>query len=652
MQKEEKKLFSPFAKVKDIYLGDVKWTKGFWQERFEVCHRTMVLNMWDILKNSEICPAFDNFLIAAGLKSGKHKGHPFFDGDLYKWLEATAALYAVTRDEKLDRLMDEVIDVIAKAQRKDGYLHTPVIIAQNLGKNEPKELQNKMAFEMYNFGHLMSAACMHYRATSKESLLLVAENLSVWLSSVFRKPTRELAENAICPSHYMGLADLYRLTGDKKHLELLKTMIGMRDLIEAGTDQNQDRIPFRDQRKAVGHAVRANYLYAGAADLYVETGEDYLLKALESIWENVTYQKMYITGATGALYDGASPDGWTNQREAQLIHQAYGREYQLPNTTAYNETCANIGNAFWNWRMFKITAQARFMDVVELVLYNSLLSGISLDGKRYCYINELRHESELPFKLRWYGGREPYLSCFCCPPNIVRTIAEAGQYAYGVAENQIWVNMYGSSELESNLPDGSSIALKQDTDYPWAGKTKIVTDFPGDREVSLMLRIPGWTTAASIKLNGKVERRDLKPESYFEMKRLWTKGDAVEVDLEMDAQLIEAHPLVEELRNQVAVKRGPIIYCLESVDLPHDVKISEIVIPHGIKFTPKKGQNGLKGITLLTGDAELQRAGDWSKKLYRPLSPRESGKIHIQFIPYFSWDNRDTSEMTVWFPVR
>ena len=356
----------------------------------------------------------------------------------------------VTRDESLDHLMDEIIETIRLSQREDGYIHTPVIIEERKGQNA-QSFQERLHFETYNMGHLMTTACVHSQATGKQSLMEIARAAADYLYNFYQTATAELARNAICPSHYMGVVDMYRQTGEPRYLELARNLVEIRDLVTNGGDDNQDRLPFREQASAVGHAVRANYLYAGVADIYMETGDPSLLATLENLWQSVTSTKMHVTGGCGALYDGASPDGALEQSTITRVHQAYGREYQLPNLTAHNETCANIGNMLWNWRMFSVTGEARFADIAERVLYNSALVSISLDGKRYFYTNTLRQIDDLPFELRWGRSREPYISCFCCPPNIVRTIAQVGSYLYSASDEGIWVNLYASSSCDNRI---------------------------------------------------------------------------------------------------------------------------------------------------------------------------------------------------------
>ncbi len=643
---------SPHVKLRSVDIRDVVWTRGFWADLFNVCHRVMIPNMWRLLRDPKISHSYANFLIAAGLGEGEHHGPRWHDGDFYKWLESAAYAYAVTKDEKLDELMDEIIEVIGKAQRGDGYIHTPVIIKQRQARSETREFKSRLDFETYNMGHLMTTACVHHRATGKTNLLEIAGRAADYLYKFYKESPDKLANNAICPSHYMGVVEMYRTTREPKYLELAKGLIDIRGLVETGNDHNQDRLPFREQTEAVGHAVRANYLYAGVADVYAETGDKSLLDALESIWENVTLQKMYITGATGALYDGASPAGSKRHREIQLVHQAYGREYQLPNITAYNETCATIGNVMWNWRMLGITGQASFADILELALYNGVLSTISLDGKEFFYSNALRRVSDLPLELRWSRTREPYISCFCCPPNTVRAIAGASGYAYSISDEGIWVNLYGSNELDTRLADGSRISLAQETNYPWDGKIEILVKAPENKKFAIMLRIPGWAAGASLKVNGHSSTTDTQPGKYAVIDREWSARDTIQLDLPMPARLTQANPLVEEVRNQAAIIRGPLVYCLESVDLPEGIEIMEVMIPRDIRLHPRHNSDLLGGVTVLEGKAEAFQSDSWSGELYREIEPQEPQQINIKLIPYYAWDNRGECDMTVWIPVR
>lgn len=663
---------SKHAVMVNTPIGSVKWTGGFWGERFDVYSGTSLQSMWETWANPDVSHGFRNFEIAAGTCEGEHWGPPFHDGDMYKWLEAVAAVYAVNKDPKLDALMDKFIEQVVKAQRADGYIHTPVIIDErNRGvdthahhkeqtvigtkvgsEDEKGAFANRLNFETYNLGHLMMAGIIHKRATGKTTLFDAAVKATDFLCNFYETASAELARNAICPSHYMGVVEMYRETGNPRYLDLANNLINIRGLVENGTDDNQDRIPFRDQYNAMGHAVRANYLYAGVADLYAETGEEQLMKNLTSIWNDIVNRKMYVTGACGALYDGTSPDGTCYEPDSiQKVHQSYGRPYQLPNSTAHNETCANIGNMLFNWRMLEATGDAKYADIVETALYNSVLSGVSLDGKRYFYTNPLRMSDDLPYTLRWPKTREEYISCFCCPPNTLRTICEAQNYAYTVNDSTLWFNLYGDSELRTSLGKKRPLVVTQHTGYPYDGKVVInLVEVPKKQKLALKLRVPSWCDNATVAVNGVKEDVKVTPDSYITLDRTWKPGDEVTFDMEMKTKLLESNPLVEETRNHTAVKRGPLVYCLEGIDIEGGNALDDILIPDDAKFTTKDITIDGSRMTALETEARLVDGGDWTGKLYREVGSADK-KVKVTLIPYFAWGNRDKSEMSVWLPL-
>lgn len=642
---------SPFAKARSVGLDEARWTSGFWADRFAVCRDALIPTMGRLMSEGEERVKFlGNFLVAAGLTEGKHRGPRWNDGDFYKWLESAAAMYAITKDPKLDGQMDEVIALIARAQAPDGYIHTDVQIRQKLGEDVPR-FGNPMDFEMYNMGHLISAAVVHRRATGKTNLLAVARKAADYLDQEFADPKPEQARHGICPAHLMALAELYRTTRVQRYLDLAVRLLNMRDLVTKGDDDNQDRIPFRQQTTAHGHAVRATYLYAGAADLFIETGDDSILAPLEPIWQDLVSRKLYITGGCGALYDGASPDGTTDQKVITRIHQAFGRDFQLPHSTSHNETCAAIGNLLWNWRMFQITGESRFADVIEHTMFNSVLAGVSLDGTRFFYTNTLRQLNPMPVELRWPRQRTKVMSCWCCPPNVARTLAESANFAYAVGDRGVHVVLYGGNRLETALPDGSPIKLSQDTDYPWDGKVRITLEAAPTTETSLLVRIPEWAQHARVRINGKAGSESPRTGTFHEIRRTWSAGDVVELDLPMPARLVEANPYVEEARNQVAVVRGPIVYCLESIDLPAHVRVLDVYLPADAKLTPRKRDDLLGAIVTIEAQARVRPAGDWSGRLYRDVGIATPRRIDLTLIPYYAWDNRGPSEMSVWIPL-
>lgn len=640
---------SPYAKLNSIGMSDVQWTKGFWAERFKICADSMVPHLWATYTSNNFCYAFQNFKVAAGLDSGRFRGPSFHDGDFYKTLEAVAALYASTKDKKLDALMDDAIAVIAKAQKEDGYIYTKSIIEQK--KSGKKEMfDDKLSFEAYNFGHLMTAACVHFRATGKNSLLNVAKKAADFLIGFYNTATPEQARNAICPSHYMGLTELYRTTREQKYLTLVKKLIDIRGTTE-GSDDNSDRLPFRQMKEVNGHAVRANYLFAGVADVFAETGDTTLLHTLNLMWDNVVNEKIYVTGGCGALYDGLSLEGVSYKPDSiQKIQQAYGKDYQLPNMTAHNETCANIGNVLWNWRMFQLTGESKYMDVLELSLYNSVLSGISLDGNKFFYTNPLAAAKNYPYDLRWSGGRQKYISkSNCCPPNTIRTIAEVNDYMYSIGEKGLYVNLYGGNVLNTELHDGTKLKLEQTTNYPWDGKISLTIKEATAKNVNIYLRIPEWTTGYTLQINNSYPKVRDMDNGYVIAGRQWKAGDKIELVLNMPATLLESNPLVEATKNQVTVKRGPLVYCLESADLPNQ-NVFDVLIPANIKLQPVPMKIDQGNVMALTGEAKILQATNWKNKLYKEVNTKTT-VVKIKLIPYYAWANRGQGDMTVWMPV-
>ncbi|MNK74373.1 Non-reducing end beta-L-arabinofuranosidase [compost metagenome] len=641
---------SPYSKLQSVGLQDVKWTNGFWKEQFDVETKNTLPYMWDLYHNDEISHAYKNFEIAAGLSKGTFKGPSFHDGDFYKIFEGMAATYAVTKDKKLDAEMDKAIALFAKVQRKDGYIHTPVLIDERWGTLGPEEVKKQLGFEKYNMGHLMTAACIHYRATGKTNFLNIAKGVADFLYDFYKKASPELARNAICPSHYMGIVEMYRTTKNPKYLELANNLIDIRGTTNDGTDDNQDRVPFRQQTTAMGHAVRANYLYAGVADLYAETGEKKLLDNLESIWDDLTYRKMYITGGCGSLYDGVSPDGTSyDPSVVQKIHQAYGRPFQLPNATAHTETCANIGNVLWNWRMLQITGDAKYADIVELALYNSVLSGMDLEGEKFLYNNPLNVSNDLPFHQRWGNEREGYIALSnCCAPNVTRTIAEVGNYAYNISKEGLYVNLYGSNQLKTKSLSGEEIEIEQQTNYPWDGKITLkIVKAPKDLQ-NFFLRIPGWSQNAEVSVNNSKITDKIVSGTYLKLNQKWKKGDMIELNLPMPVELMEANPLVEEVKNQVAVKRGPLVYCLESDQLPAKISVNDVALNLKSKFTINNFLLNNRNLVSIDAEAVINSNNSWNKSLYKPLSSKDATAVSIKLIPYFAWGNKGKGEMTVW----
>lgn len=663
---------SPHLRLQSVDSDDVRWTDGFWARKWELCCRAVLPAVERGLLDPRNSEQLRDLRVAAGLEQGTHRGTHWGDGDCYKWLEATALVYGVTKDPQLDRLMDTWIEVIAKAQAADGY------ISSNIGKDPSARLQIPHHHELYNMGHLLTAACVHRRMTGKDSLLVLAVKTGDFLHREFSPRPARLVHFPWNPSAHMGLVELYRATGNRCYLELAEILVGNRGSSpgggthrNGGTDQTQDRVPLRKETEAVGHAVCATYLYCGAADLYAETGEPALLKALRRIWTNVTARKMYVTGGVG-------PGGGRSWR-GDPLHEAFLDDYQLPNRSAYAETCANIGHAMFNLRMLRITGQAKYADVMETVLYNSMLSAVSLDGTRFFYCNPLRWEGQKGGPTKHHTAtRWAVHSCYCCPPQVARTIARLHGWVYGVSEEGLWVNLYGGNRLRTELCDGSKLRLSQRTDYPWDGRIEITIDGCPDREFSVMLRIPGWADGASIRIGGVPYHHGLVPGTYATLRRKWTPGERIELDLPMPVKLIEAHPAVAENRNCVAVMRGPVVYCLE---LPLELGGAEtwkagVFLPENVELAAREDEELLGGLPVIEGtaltfagrDRYVQQAAavagptatpeDWRGQLYRPLGPPgkrlpkpDRGTVPITLIPYFAWANRGPAMMEVWIPL-
>jgi uncharacterized protein len=600
--------------------------------------------MGKLMTDAERVRFLGNFEVATGDVEGRHRGPKWNDGDFYKWVEAAASLLAFESGDKLAADIDQIVTLITKAQDADGYLHTDVQIAQRAGADVPR-FGNPMDFEMYNMGHLITAACVHHVATGKTNLLAVAQKAAEYLAKEFDEPNASQARHGICPSHLMALIDLARVTGQSRYGALAKKLLDMRDLVEKGDDDNQDRVPLRKESRAVGHAVRGTYLWAGAADVLAETGDETLRPPLETIWTNLVTKKLTITGGCGALFDGASPDGAADQENIARVHQAFGRDYQLPQSTAHNETCAAVGNVLWNWRMFQLTGEAKYCDVLEHTLLNSVLAGVSLDGTRYFYTNTLRRLDPMPVSLRFPASRQQTLGCFCCPPNVARTVAQSSQYAYASSKRGTHVVMYGANTLKTD-----EIALTQETNYPWDGRVRLTVDAAPKAEHSIFLRIPGWSVDAGVRVNGQPVAGPAKRGTFCEVRRVWRSGDVIDIDLPMPVRLIEANPYVEETRNHVAVLRGPLVYCLESNDLPAGVRVLDVHVPRDATFSPRP-TDLLCGATVLEGKGLAAARSDWSNELYRERPRTELRDVHLVLIPYYAWDNRGNSEMTVWLPL-
>lgn len=640
------------AKVSPVGWDAVRWTEGLWKERTDTCAKSTVPQLKRMFESKEISHVLENFRICAGEAEGDFEGTVFGDGDFYKWMEAAVYAASAAGDGEFLAQLDGYVELIGRAQQEDGYLSTKQIIGERRG-NGTSRMGDINDFEVYNFGHLFTSACLYKRVTGRDNFLKIAERTADYLEKLYKQAARTgEVQTAVCPSHYMGLVEMYRTTGNGRYLELARQAIGLRDSVKDGLDDNQDRIPVKQHEKIIGHAVRANYLYAGLADLCVETDEPEYREVLHRVWRNLVDKKLYLTGGCGALYNGVSPYG--NFFKDQKIHQAYGYEYQLPNLTAYNETCASVGGVLWAYRMFLLEPEAEYFDMIERMMLNTNLAAVSLDGQRFFYENMLRRAKKLDYELVWPLTRSEYILSYCCPPNLARTIAQSSEYLYTVSDHEVWTGMYGGCEGSFSLENGAMFTLRQDTAYPYDGRIvftceKVERDIP----FTLQLRIPGWAERGCIKVNGRIwkELDSDTAATYQAVEIAHPAGTVVELYLDMQVRHTAAHVMVEEDTNQAAIERGPLVYCCETPDTETGT-LDDLLLDLEAEFTTEETEIAGRRIqTLLADEYRLERKGYDRNALYTTIRAPKLVRERVRFIPYFAWDNRGYGEMRIWLPV-
>jgi DUF1680 family protein len=623
--------------VQPVPFTAVRITGGFWQAKQEI-NRTVTVPFG--LQQCEETNRLKNFDLAAETMRRRAAGektfqntpatiYPFDDSDAYKVIEGASYALSIKPDPVLEKRLDAVIARIAAAQEPDGYLYTfrtmhpdsPAHdwINQKRWLNDPG-----LSHELYNLGHLYEAAVAHYQATGKRTLLDIALKSAGLLWHDFGS-----GELRIAPGHEvveMGLVKLYRITGERRYLQLAQIFLDARG--PGGPEYNQRHLRVVDQTTAVGHAVRANYLYAGMADVAALTGDARYLAAISRISDNVTAKKLYLTGSVGARAEG----------------EAYGSDYELPND-GYNETCAAIALMMWNHRMFLLTGEARYIDVLERSCFNGVISGVSLSGDRFFYTNPCVYDG-VKKNNSGFAGRVPWFGCACCPPNLMRALAALTGYFYAVRDDSLYVNFFAQSEGEATVA-GTTVKLVQSTDYPWNGKVRLTVCPAQPKTFTVRVRIPEWAQGRplpsdlygyddprpavwSVQVAGEPAATPVE-HGYVAITREWHSGDVVEIDLPMNVHAVHGNPQIAATKDRIAFERGPIVYCVEAVD--HTFIPEDVVVSPQAKVVAQLQPDLLGGVTVLKID-------------------RGDNAEPVTAIPYYAWNNRGLAPMAVWLKRR
>lgn len=618
---------------------DVKLTGGFWSERLDTVLAHTVPSQYRQLESHGLLESLTLPQPVPELRIPRNQHNfttqIFWDSDVGKWIEAASYALAHKSDADIEAKIDKIVDDLEKAQLPDGYLNCWYI---------ERELENRWTnlrdnHELYNAGHLLEGAIAYFRATGKRKLLDVMERYMDHIAETFGPGP---GQKRGYPGHQeieLALIKLYHLTGDRKRLDLATYFINERgrqphyfeeeakkregdNFVQGTQEYNQSHKPVREQDKVVGHAVRAMYMYSAMADLAAELDDEGLRKACETLWKDVTETRMYVTGGFGP---SASNEGFT-------------KDYDLPNATAYAETCASVAMIFWAQRMLNIDLEGEYADILEMALYNNAMSGLSRDGEHYFYDNPLESDGS---HRRW-----EWHPCPCCTMNAARLIASVAGYFYATSADALIVHLYGGTETRLDVA-GTSVGVVEKSAYPWSGEIAITLDPDTQTEFSLKLRIPGWAKGATARVNGEaVDVAGNVRNGYLDIRRTWAKGDRVELVLPMPAERIYAHPLVGADFGKVALRRGPLVYCLEQADnTAGPVTLSKL--PRGAAIRDRERTDLFDGIVMLEADGQVVETSDWRGVLYRPEPPREQ-EATLTAIPYFLWANRGPNAMTVW----
>lgn len=623
---------SPEARLRPVPLNAIRLTDKFWKPRRELNRNTTLKAQYLHLEKTG---RLDNFRRVAGDFDGDFQGIYFNDSDVYKWLEGASWALATDLDAELAEMVASVVSLIERAQEADGYLNT--YFALERGNQRWTNLRDM--HELYCAGHLFQAAVAHSRVTGSERLLAVAQRFADLICATFGSRQGQIEGAPGHPEIEMGLVELARATGESRYLDQAAYFLGARGRgLIGGRAYHQDHVPFREADRLTGHAVRALYLSAGAADIVAELGDSELRRALNRLWDRMVSRQMYVTGAVGARHEG----------------EAIGADFELPNARAYAETCAGIANVMWAWRMLQITGEAAYTDVMERALYNAALPGISLDGTTYFYVNPLAQDGAAE-PGSGVHQREPWFGCACCPPNIARTIAQMPGYLYSVSDDLIWLHTYVANEASLSLPNGLKVDLVQRTRYPWSGQIIVEMLTPG--EYGLNVRIPDWCQGGdlgdppTLSINNAPCRGTVVPGQYATVRRTWAVGDSVCIQLPMNVRRVKAHPHILENTGRIALMRGPLVYCLESAD-HKGIDLRDVRIPGDASFETTFRKDLLGGIQVIQTNGFVEEpAGEWRTSAYQ-CAPSELRRnrwpTELTAIPYYAWANRGAGAMQVW----
>ena len=628
-------------KYTPVNFTDVKLKGDFWRERLDtVLARTIPsqhvkLEEFDMVKSMGLPKPVPELRIPRG-KDG-FTTQIFWDSDVGKWIEAASYALSHKRDEKIEEQIDEITDLLEKSQAPDGYLNCWYL------EREPENRWTNLRdnHELYNAGHMLEGAIAYFQATGRRRLLDIMERYMDHIADMFGPGPNQKRGY---PGHQeieLALIKLYGVTNDKKRLDLATYFINERgskphyfdiereargDGVEKFTqgtyEYNQSHLPVREQTKVVGHAVRAMYMYAAMADLASELNDDGLKNACEVLWKDITETRMYITGGFGP---SASNEGFTT-------------DYDLPNDTAYAETCASVAMVFWAQRMLNIDLDGQYADILELALFNTVLAGLSRDGENYFYDNKLESDGS---HQRW-----DWHPCPCCTMNASRLIASVAGYFYSTSDNALAVHLYGGNHADL-VVNGQKVSVTETSSYPWSGDIALEINPESDLEFTLKLRIPGWAKDATAQVNGDPVDVDAGIENgYLNIKRTWQKGDKVELVLPMPVERIYAHPEVKADFGRVALQRGPLVYCVEQVDNP-DTPVKQLTLPQSGNVSAKSRPDLFDGIITLEAEGRFVESKSWNKDLYRTTPPNEVPAT-ITAVPYYIWCNRGSNPMQVW----